>query len=230
VFDVMAVLVLFRVTDTLGGFALTDVLVMVGLSSAGFAGADLVFGNVDQIKRFVRTGLFDAVLLRPLGALPQLVLMELPVRKIGRALVGFAVLAVSLAAADVDWTPGRVGLVLLTPVAGLVFFGSIFVATSSLSFWWVESGEVGAAFTYGGRDFTAYPMTVYDGAFRRVFAYGFGFAFVAYHPALVVLGRADPLGMPPWAGWASPAVALAAAVAAAAAWRVGIRHYRSTGS
>jgi ABC-2 type transport system permease protein len=229
-FDVVTVLVLFRVTGSLGGFSLTEVLVMVGLSSAGFAAADLVFGNADQIKRFVRTGLFDAVLLRPLRALPQLVLMELPVRKVGRIVIGVGVLVAALVAADIQWTPGRAALVVVTPLAGLAFFGSIFVATSAVSFWWVESGEVSAAFTYGGRDFTTYPITVYEGLFRRVFAYGLGFGFVAYYPALALLGRADPLGLPSWVGWASPAAAVVAAAVAAGVWRAGIRQYRSTGS
>jgi ABC-2 type transport system permease protein len=229
-FDVTTVLVLFRVTGSLGGFGLAEVLVMVGLSAAGFAAADLVFGNVDQLKRYVRTGLFDAVLLRPLRPLPQLVVMDLPVRKVGRVLIGVGILVTAVLIARVDWTAGRAVLVVLTPLAGMVFFGSLFVATASLAFWWVESGEVGNAFTYGGRDFTAYPVTVYEGLFRRVFAFGLGFAFVAYYPALALLGRADPLGLPSWVGWASPAAAVVAAAVAAAVWRVGIRHYRSTGS
>jgi ABC-2 type transport system permease protein len=53
---------------------------------------------------------------------------------------------------------------------------------------------------------------------------------VAYQPALALLGRADPLGLPAWAGFVSPLVALVAAGAAAVGWRAGIRHYRSTGS
>jgi ABC-2 type transport system permease protein len=228
--DVVAVLVLFRVTGTLGGFDLAEVLLMVGLSSAAFATADMIFGNVEHLKRAVRSGLFDAVLLRPLRPLPQLVLMELPLRKIGRTVVGVAILCWALRLTDLDWTPGRVALVVVAPLAGAVFFGALFVATASVAFWWIESGELGNAFTYGGRDFTAYPMTLYGAAFRRLFAYGLGFAFVAYYPALALLGRADPLGLPPWVGWASPAVALPAAAAAAIAWRAGIRHYRSTGS
>jgi ABC-2 type transport system permease protein len=228
--DLAAVIVLFRATGSLGGFTLGEALVMVGLSSTGFTLADLVLGGIDQIKRFVRTGLFDAVLLRPLRPLPQLIVMELPLRKCGRVLIGVIVLAVALSAADIRWTPARAGLVVLTPLAGAVFFAAIFVATASVAFWWVESGELGSSLTYGGRDFAAYPMTVYGGAFRRVFAYGLGFAFVAYYPALALLGRADPLGLPSWVGWASPAVAVVAAAAAGAAWRAGIRHYRSTGS
>jgi ABC-2 type transport system permease protein len=121
-------------------------------------------------------------------------------------------------------------LLISAPLFGAVFFGAIFVLSASLAFWWVDSGQLGSAFTYGGRDFTAYPVSVYDGWFRTVFAYGLGFGFVAYQPALALLGHADPLGLPAWAGYVSPLVALIAAALAAVVWRAGIRHYRSTGS
>jgi ABC-2 type transport system permease protein len=61
-------------------------------------------------------------------------------------------------------------------------------------------------------------------------AYGLGFAFVAYYPALALLDRADPLGLPSWVGWCAPLVALAVFGAALRVWRTGVRHYRSTGS
>ncbi|MGN9890797.1 ABC transporter permease [Micromonospora sp. L31] len=230
VFDVVTVLVLYGVTHELGGFTLRETLVMVGLSSCAFATADLLVGNIERLPRYVRTGLLDAVLLRPLGALPQLLLMDLPLRKVSRALFGLAVLVVALATAGIDWTPGRVVLAVVAPLAGVVFFGSLFVATATVSFYWVESGELANSVTYGGRDFTSYPVTIFEGWFRAAFAYGLGFAFVSYQPALALLGRADPLGLPAWAGWAAPGVALVAAAGAAAAWRVGVRHYRSTGS
>ncbi|MFB9236197.1 ABC transporter permease [Plantactinospora siamensis] len=230
VFDVATVLVLFGVTGGLGGFTLREAMVMVGISSCAFAAADLAVGNVERVRGYVRSGLLDAVLVRPLRALPQLLLMDLPLRKLSRVLFGLAVLLVSLGAARIAWTPARVLLAVLAPLGAAGFFGSIFVASASVAFWWIDSGEVGNAFTYGGRDFTAYPATVYSGWFRAVFAYGLGFAFVAYYPALALLGRADPLGLPPWVGWAAPGVATPAVAAAAAAWRTGIRHYRSTGS
>jgi ABC-2 type transport system permease protein len=230
VFDVLTVLVLFRATPEVGGFSLREAVLIVGLSSAGFALADLTVGNVDRLTSYVRAGTLDAVLVRPLPALPQLLLMDLPVRKLLRVLFGFTVLGLAVAANHIDWTPGRVALMAITPIAAAVFFGSIFVVSASLAFWWVDSGEIGAAFTYGGRDFTSYPISVYGSWFRNLFAYGLGFGFVAYQPALALLGRADPLGLPAWAGFLSPLVALGAAAIAAVVWRTGIRRYRSTGS
>jgi ABC-2 type transport system permease protein len=228
--DIIAVLVLFRTTRTIGGFTLAEGLMIVSLSSCGFGLADLTVGNIDQLKTYVRTGTMDAVLVRPLGALAQLVLMDFPARKALRLVVSFGALAVALHLNDVAWNPARTALLVLAPLGGAVFFGAIFILSASLAFWWVDSGEVGNAFTYGGRDFTAYPVSVYAGWFRAVFAYGLGFAFVAYQPALALLGRSDPLGLPDWAGFVSPLVALLAAGVAAAVWRAGIRHYRSTGS
>ena len=228
--DVVTVLVLFGATGSVAGFTLAEGLLMAGLSTCGFAVADFVVGNIDRLKTYVRTGTMDAVLVRPLGALPQLVLMDLPLRKALRVVVGVGVLVAAVHLNDIDWTPARAALVVIAPLAAALFFGSIFVASASLAFWWVESGEVGAAFTYGGRDFTAYPVPVFGGWFRAVFAYGMGFGFVAYQPALTLLGRADPLGLPAAAGFLSPLVALIAAGAAAVVWRAGIRHYRSTGS
>lgn len=229
-FDVIAVVVIFQATKTVAGFTLPEAVLVVSLSSCAFQLADFTVGNIDRLKTYVRAGTMDAVLVRPLGALAQLVLMDLPVRKALRLVLGVGVLGVALHVNDVEWTPARAALVVLAPLAGAVFFGAIFVLSASLAFWWVESGEIGSAFTYGGRDFTAYPTPVYAGWFRAVFAYGLGFGFVAYQPALVLLGRADPLGLPAWAGFVSPLVALLAAGAAAVVWRAGIRHYRSTGS
>ncbi|BBH66818.1 transporter [Actinoplanes sp. OR16] len=230
VFDVITIVVLFGTAPRIGDFTLQEALLTVGLSSAGFALADMLIGNVDRLKVYVRTGTLDAVLVRPLPALPQLLLMDLPLRKALRVVFGFTVLGGAIAVNDIDWTPARVALVVITPLAAAAFFGSIFVISATLAFWWVDSGEVGAAFTYGGRDFTSYPITVYGPLFRGIFAYALGFAFVAYQPALALLGRTDPLGLPAWAGYLSPLVALAAAVIAAVVWRAGIRHYRSTGS
>jgi ABC-2 type transport system permease protein len=203
---------------------------MFGLSTTGFALGDLIVGNVERIRLYVRSGTLDAVLVRPLSTLGQLVALDFSIRRISRVLVAVGVVTVALSRQTIDWTPARIALHIATPCAGGVFFGAIFVMTSTIAFWWIDSGEFANAFTYGGRDFTTYPITIYSGLFRTVFAYSLGFAFVAYYPALALLGRPDPLGLPAWVAWGSPAVAVVAAGLAVMVWRLGVRHYRSTGS
>jgi ABC-2 type transport system permease protein len=228
--EVVALLALFRVNAGLGGFTLPEALLITGLAQLGFALADLTVGNIERMPRYVRTGLLDAVLVRPLAALPQLILGDVALRRIGRVVQATILLVVALRLVDVDWTPARAATLALAPVAGAVTFGSIFVIGATLTFWLVESGEVVSAFTYGGQTFTSYPITIFAGWFRGFFAYALGLGFVAYLPALGLLGKADPLGLPEWLRWCSPVVAALWAVAAWFVWRFGIRHYGSTGS
>jgi len=228
--DLAAILVFFRVTRSLGGFPLREAFLMGTIATSGFAMADLVGGNVDRLRFHVRTGRLDALLVRPLGLLPQLLCEDFTLRRTGRVAQGLVAYAIALGFAHLAWTPARAVLAVLAPLCAAVFFTALFVAGGTVAFWWVESGEFANGFTYGGRDFTSYPLTVYSGLFRRVFGYSMGFAFVAYYPALVLLGHPDPLGGPAWLGWCAPLVAGAAALAAAAIWRFGVRHYRSTGS
>jgi len=230
VLDVVTVLALFRVSRTLAGFTFAEVFLMTAIASTAFALADLAVGNVERLQFYVRTGLFDAVLVRPLGALMQLLAMDVAARRVGRVAIGMALLGVAAAHADLVLTPARLALLVVAPIAGALIFSALFVATATVTFWWVESGELGNALTYGGHDFSGYPITVYGALFRRLFAYGLGFACVAYYPALVLLGRDDPLGAPAALGYVCPLIAAVAAFLAALLWRAGIMHYRSTGS
>jgi ABC-2 type transport system permease protein len=230
ILDVVAVLVLFRVSHTLAGFAFPEVFLMAALASCAFALADLAVGNVERLRIYVRTGLLDAVLVRPLGALAQLVAMDVAARRVGRVVMGVALVGIAAVEARIDLTPARIALLAVAPISGAVIFSAVFVATAAVAFWWIESGELGNALTYGGHDFAEYPMPIYGALLRRLFAYGLGFAFVAYYPALTLLGRRDPLGAPEYLGYAAPVVAGVSVVAASLVWRSGVRHYRSTGS
>jgi len=54
--------------------------------------------------------------------------------------------------------------------------------------------------------------------------------FVSYYPALFLLDRPDPLGLPDWTRLLSPIAALALGACAYFGWCIGVRHYQSTGS
>jgi ABC-2 type transport system permease protein len=228
--DVLTILTIFRVARTLGGFDTVEVLLMYGIGMVGFALADLAVGNVERLREYVRRGLLDAVLVRPLSVLGQLLALDFTIRRVARVVVAGIVLGIAVSRVHLAWTPGHVALLLVAPLAAAVFYSAFFVGTATVAFWWIDSGEFANGFTYGGRDFASYPITVYSGAFRGLFAFALGFAFVSYYPAVALLGRPDPLGLPSWVAWCSPLVALAAVGVAALLWRSGVRHYRSTGS
>jgi ABC-2 type transport system permease protein len=65
---------------------------------------------------------------------------------------------------------------------------------------------------------------------RFVFVWVVPFALAVYVPALVLLGRAGPPGLPATLLWATPVATAAFAGLSAILWRLGLRHYVGTGS
>jgi len=99
-----------------------------------------------------------------------------------------------------------------------------------VSFWIVDGREMANSFTYGSSFSTSYPITIYGPWLRRAVCYAVPAAFVAYFPALALLGRPDPLGLPAALQWSSPLVAVIAVTVAGLIWRSGVRHYQGAGS
>lgn len=228
--EFVEIFVVFHQVDKLGGFGYAEVAVMYGLATSSFGLADLAVGHVDRLPGYLREGSFDAFLLRPLSALGQLVTSDFSLRRLGRVLTGLVILGVALHVADVDWTPARVALLVVTPVAGGLIFSAVFVGTSTIGFWVVEGMEFANAFTYGGNYVATFPSTVFGSVLRRFFTFVIPVGFVAYLPSLALLGRTDPLGLPGWLSWCSLPVSLLLMGVALLLWRVGLRRYVGAGS
>jgi ABC-2 type transport system permease protein len=228
--ELAVILVVFTQVGTLGGFTSVEVLLMYGLAATAFGVADLTAGQVEELPVFIRSGELDVLLLRPLSTLAQLLTADLALKRVGRVVTGLAVLGYAVAAADLEWSPLRVLLLVAAPAVGAVILGAIWVAANAVSFWLVDSREVANAFTYGSNFSMSYPITLYGPWLRRVMCFAVPSAFVAYFPALALLGRPDPLGLPHALRYASPVVAVAAVGVAALVWRAGVRHYQGTGS
>jgi ABC-2 type transport system permease protein len=228
--DFLVIAVMFHHTRSLAGWDFRQVAFLYATSAFALGLADLLVGSIDKLGRRVREGTLDGMLVRPAPALAQMAADRFAPRRIGRPLQAAAVLAWSLAGLEVHWTWDRVLLVPVLLLCGTVIFASLFVAGSCLQFWAADAAEVQNSVTYGGAALLQYPPTVFARELVAGAVFGVPLAFVNWLPALHVLGQTDPLHLPEAFRFASPLAALLCAAAAGAAWRAGLRAYRSTGS
>ncbi len=229
VLELTEVLAVFHQVRQLAGFTVTDALVIFALGSTAFSLADLLVGQIDDVGEHVRRGTLDVLLVRPLSVLGQLVTAELQLRRVGRIALSVTVLAVAIGREHIRWTPARAALLVLTPVTGTVIFCGLWVAAASVTFWLVEGREFANAVTYGGNYMAQWPFSVFALAVSRFFTFVLPTGFIAYLPAVAILGRPDPTGLPAWLAWGTPVAAGWAVLLAAVAWRSGLRHYRGAG-
>jgi ABC-2 type transport system permease protein len=227
--DFLAVLVIFHNVHRLGVWSVREVAFLYALSSISFALTDLLVGHFDQFPQKIRDGTFDILLVRPRGTLFQVIASDFQMRRLGKAIQGVIVLAYVIGSLDVPWDAGRIAMLVVTVPTAIVIFASVWTVGSCLAFWTTDGGEFTNAFTYGGNFLAQYPIDIFSAWLRRFLAYIVPLAFVCYFPALYILDKPDPLGLPRVLEFASPVVAVLGAVVAGSAWRFAVRHYRSAG-
>ncbi|WP_069626766.1 ABC transporter permease [Streptomyces niveus] len=229
-FDFIAILMMFSHVDRLGGYSLPEVAFLYGAAGASFGLADLAMGSTDRLGRRIRDGTLDTLLVRPAPVLVQVAADRFALRRLGRITQGLLVLGYALATVDIAWTPVKVAMIPMMILSGAVIFSAVFVAGAAFQFWAQDAAEVQNSFTYGGTTLLQYPPTVFAKDLVRGVTFVVPLAFVNWLPALYVMDRDDPLGLPDWVAFLPPLVAAGFCAVAGLAWRAGLRGYRSTGS
>src|SRR5579859_3396064 len=224
------VLVLFNRIQLLAGWTLAEVALLYGLSGTCFAVAELFAAALDNFQVYIVRGTFDRVLVRPRGALFQVVAEDFALRRVGRIAQAVLVMIIALGLLDITWSLDKIVVLALAMLSGTIIFFAIFVLGATFCFWTVQAKEVTHVFTYGGDAVASYPLDIYRGSVRRFFTFVVPLAFVNYEPTLFLLGRPDPLGLPDAVRLLSPVAALGMALLAWFCWQQGVQHYQSTGT
>jgi ABC-2 type transport system permease protein len=224
------VLVLFNRIQLLAGWTLPQVALLYGLSGACFGIAELFAASLDNFQIHIVRGTFDRVLVRPRGALFQVIVEDMAIRRLGRIAQAVLVLTIALGLLEITWSLDKIVVLALAIVSGTIIYFAIFVLGATFCFWTVQAKEFTHIFTYGGDGLASFPLDIYRGSVRRFFTFVVPLAFVNYEPALYLLGRPDPLGLPDAVRLLSPIAAILMAVLARAGWQQGVRHYQSTGT
>lgn len=229
--EMLGVWALFARFGALAPWTLPQVAFFYGVVNAGFAVTDCFGRGFDTFgPRFVKTGNFDRILLRPRTTALQIAGDDLVVARVGRFAQAVLVLGWASMHTSAPWSAWRLGLLLFTWLSCAVFFYALFILHATLAFWTTESLEMVNILTHGGVETAQYPMAIYERSFRRLFTYAVPLACVAYFPVVAILGLRDPLGssrlfqcLAPLGAWLFLGVALLT-------WRFGVRRYTSTGS
>jgi len=230
--DAFGVALLVQRFGGLAGWSAPEVVLLVGIGATG-QGLGLLFGDrlePTYFSELIRRGTFDQVLVRPTSPLGWLVASQVEIRYLGRLVVGAGMVAWAADRAGVQWSAGHLLVALLAVVCCGLLVLSVCVLGAALTFATVEGSEVVNILIYGGVSLNGFPVQIYGSVLRFVFVWLVPFALAVYVPALVLLGRAGPPGVPSALVWATPVATAGFAGLAALGWRRGLRHYVGTGS
>jgi ABC-2 type transport system permease protein len=212
--------VVFRYTDSLGGWSPDEVVALVGvyLMMGGIIGV-VIQPSMEEFIESVREGTLDYTLTKPEEAQLLVSIQDVDIWELLNIVLGLAVLCTALArlGESVGLAQAAVfGVMLLT---GGVIVYSFWLILATLSFWFLRIENILVIFQSvyeAGR----WPVSIYPGWLRFGLTLIVPVAFAVTVPAEALTGRLD------WAT-AIAAVGVAALLLAVSrlVWRIGLRRY-----
>jgi ABC-2 type transport system permease protein len=228
--DFIAIMFVFSKFSDIKGWTLWEVGLLYGMTSVSFSVAEMVTRGFDLFSKMIRLGEFDRILLRPSGIFLQLMTADFDLRKIGRVSQALLVLIISWQKLDIGFEPLKLIFLIASLTSGVIFYMAIIIAGATVCFWSIESTELPNMFTYGGVEATSYPLPIYRRWFRNILIFIVPLAFVNYFPALFILDKVDPLGLPYFVRFLFPLASILVMIPAVKFWNYGVKHYQSTGN
>ena len=228
--EFIAIVFIFGKFSHIKGWSLWEIGLLYGMTSVSFALAEIFGRGFHTFDRMIRLGTFDRILLRPAGIFVQILAAEVEFRKLGRMAQGFVVMVISWYMMDLGLDVMKMGFLMAAVINGIIIYLALLIVGATICFWSVESTELPNMLTYGGVEALSYPVAVYRQWFRNALIFIIPLAFINYFPALYVLDRPDPLGLPYLMRFLFPLASAVVMIPALKFWNYGVQHYKSTGS
>ena len=110
-------------------------------------------------------------------------------------------------------------------IGGAAVFSGLFMVYAALCFFTLDGLEFMNVLTDGAREYGKYPIGIYGKRMLQFCTVIVPYALIQYYPLLYLLGRTTSL----W-NMVMPLFAVIFLIPCYVLWRVGVRHYKSSGS
>lgn len=217
--------VLFNSIPDLAGWSFEEIVFIYAFYLLSVVPLQLFFDHIWQLRYHVMEGSFIKYYLRPLNIMFYYMSEMVDIKGLSQLALGLAALLYASSRLQVEWTPGRVLLLLGTLFSASLVSISIMVISASTAFWITNSYPV-LALALKLRDFAPYPMSIFDGFFRFLFTYLIPIGYVAFYPAQIFL-RPNEISI---LTYTSPLMGVGLFALAYLVWCKGVDSYTGTGS
>ena len=216
---------MFSRFNSVNGFSFSEVLLCYAVILTAFSLAECFVRGFDAFGGIISNGEFDRIMVRPRNEILQVLASRIEFTRVGRLLQAIAIFIYAIPNSGVIWSLDKIATVILMIVGGFFVFSGLFIIYASICFFTIEGLEFMNIFTDGGREFGKYPLSIYGEGVLKFFTYIVPLALFQYYPFLYLIGRTNNVIY-----MLLPLVGILFLIPCLMFWRVGIRHYKSTGS
>ncbi len=211
--------------NSVEGFTYSEVLICFSVVLIAFSLAECFFRGFDTFSGVISNGEFDRIMLRPRNTMFQVLASKLEITRLGRLFQAAVILIYAIFNCGVIWTVDKIFTLVTMIIGGTALFSGLFIIYASICFFTIEGLEFMNIFTDGGREYGKYPMSIYGDYVLKFFTYIIPLACVQYYPFMYLIGRTKNVLYS-----LTPLAAFIFLIPCLILWKIGVKHYKSTGS
>lgn len=225
--DPIGTLFLFSRFGGIGVWTMERILLIYAMAVTSYGFAESFLRGFDYFPwHMLRSGNFDRLMLRPRYLFTQVAGSFFHIHRLSRPVTGVAVICWTLARQNIAPTPRSVALLVSALLGGSLVYAGVFVLSSGVAFYTIKALDWIYLLTNASYQVTRIPVEHMPKLLWGVFTFLMPMLVISYYPASVICGWGEPL----WKGLLALPAGAAFMGASLLVWRVGVRHYKSTGS
>lgn len=221
----LGIFFMFKRFPVVEGYTYSEVLLCFSVILMEFSLAETVTRGFDSFSGMVRTGEFDRILVRPKNEILQVLGSKFELTKTGRMLQAVIMFIYGIIKSNVIWDIPKILTLIFMLLGGTAVFSSLFLIYAALCFFTLDGLEFMNVFTDGAREFGKYPLEIYGKKFLILATFIIPYSLIQYYPLLFILGQHKSM-----AYMFMPLIAALFLIPAIILWKIGVRHYKSSGS
>ena len=217
--------VLFNSIPTLAGWTFMEMVFIYAFYMIAISPMQILFDQTWFLRYAVQQGTFLKYYFRPLNMMFYFMSERFDLKGLTQLALGIVLLVYASIQLSLQWSILKVLLLLVTLFGASLVLISLTVMAGCAAFWITNSFPV-LNLAWKLREFSPYPMNIFDGIFRFTFTFILPIGFIAFYPAQMFLrpDQVSPLV------YFSPLVGILAFALAYWVWTKGVNGYSGTGS
>jgi len=216
--------------ESIGTWSVYEVLFLYAMNTLTYALAATFSMQIHDIGPQIRSGEFDALLVRPVNTLYLALCRKASAGYTANYALGIGIMI--FAAVRMGLRPSFAGIVLLllSIVGGTLIHAAALITSGTIGFWTIKSNAFARIFYHEAQMFANYPINIFPAAIQIILTFVLPYAFISFYPSGLFLGRTGETIFHPAVYYLSLIVGVVCFVLAYLFWKKGINAYQSTGS
>lgn len=217
--------VLFTSIPTLAGWTFMEMVFIYAFYMIAISPMQILFDQTWWLRYAIQQGTFLKYYFRPLNMMFYFMSERFDIKGLTQLALGIGLLIYASTQLGIEWSPIKLVLLPLSLFGAALVLIAITVAAGCAAFWITNAFPV-LSLAWKLREFSPYPMNIFDGIFRFTFSFILPIGFVAFYPSQMFLRpeQIDPLI------YFSPLVGILMFALAYWIWTKGVNSYTGTGS